>query len=89
MQELAQTGSRPLNRHDLLHVKAAECWLALGKLEEANREIESIRPHNKRHPEVRRISSSLAAATRYVQALIPDNRILEPNWDFEFDEVAA
>src|SRR5215475_6716599 len=72
---------RRLNREDLLHVKAAECWLALGNLEEANREVEGIRPRNRWHPDVRKIRARIEAATRYVRATISNDRILQPHWD--------
>jgi hypothetical protein len=81
--------SRPLNPHDQLHVKAAECWLALGNLEEANREIESIRPQNRHHPEVEKVCSDIHAVTHYVTMRISDNDILEPYWDCEEPELAG
>lgn len=74
---------RPLNTHDLLHVRAAECWLALGELDEANREVENIRPRNRRHSEVRKVCERIRASTRYLQSIIADNRILRPGWDSE------
>jgi len=74
---------RLLNPHDQLHVKAAECWLALGNLEEANREIENIHPQHRHHPEVEEVCSDINAVTRYVAMRIPDNEIIEPYWDCE------
>ena len=79
---------QPLNRDDQLHIKAAECWLALGNLEEANREIEGIRPRNRNHPDVQKICSDIHAVTRYVNLRISDNTILEPYWDSEHIESA-
>src|SRR5437867_318958 len=67
---------RPLNTPDLLHVRAAECWLALGDLDEANREVENIRPRSRRHSEVRKLCDQIRASTRYVQSIISDYRIL-------------
>jgi len=72
---------RPLNTHDLLHVRAAECWLALGDLNEATREVENIRPRSRRHPEVRKLCERIRASTRHIQSIISDNRILKPGWD--------
>src|SRR4051812_4788286 len=46
MEAIQTAKERPLNTHDLLHVRAAECWLALGNLDEANREVENIRPRS-------------------------------------------
>lgn len=75
------TRKRRLNRDDSLRVRAAHCWLALGNLEEANREMESIRPRNWRHPEVQEVSARIEAVTRYVRTRISNHRILQPSWD--------
>jgi hypothetical protein len=87
MEQIRREGKGALDRHDLLHVKAAECRLALGNVGEANREVESIRPRNRRHREVRRIRERIRAATHYIQSIIADNRILHPHWDLDFDHV--
>ena len=81
MEEIPSERKRPLNAHDLLHVRAAECWLALGNLDEADREVDNIRPRSRRHPEVRKICERIRASTRYIQSIIADNRILKPGWD--------
>ena len=57
-------GQRPLDADDLLHVKAAECWLALGEVTEANRELENVRPGSRRHPEVKKVGEQIRAASR-------------------------
>ena len=77
------TRTRPLNHEDSLHLKAVQCWLALGNLEEANREMESIHPRNRRHPEVQRVGADLEAATRHVRMTINNDRILHPQWDYD------
>jgi len=64
-----------------LHIKALQCWLSLGNLEEANREMEAIHPRNRRHPDVKRADAELQAATRHVRMIINDDRILHPRWD--------
>jgi len=81
MEQIQSRKERPLNTHDLLHVRAAECWLALGNLDEANREVENIRPRNRRHPEVLKLCNRIRSTTRYIQSIIADNRILKPGWD--------
>jgi hypothetical protein len=82
------TKKRTLNRHDSLHIKAAQCWLALGNLEEANREMESVHPRNRRHPDVQDAWAQIEAATRYVRTIVSNDRILQPHWDsaeFEYE----
>ena len=54
---------RPLNPDDLLHIKAAENWLALGEVTEASRELENVRPRNRRHPEVKKVGEQIRAAS--------------------------
>jgi hypothetical protein len=83
MAGMSRSRRRPLNRTDSLHVRAAHCWIALGNLEQAQGEIQSVRPRNRRHPEVQSVYAELEAATRYVTTLIQDDRILAPYWDAE------
>ena len=56
-------GKRPLDADDFLHVKAAENWLALGEVTEASRELENVRPRNRRHPEVKKVGEQIRAAS--------------------------
>ena len=68
----------PLGTDTLLHVKAAECWLALGQIEEATREIRSIPLRARRHPDVRKVSVNIDRARRDVRAIIRNHQILQP-----------
>jgi hypothetical protein len=67
-----------LDADDLLHVRAAECWLALGNLNEATQEVDRLPAGAQSHPEVERVLASLDTAHRYVRAVIRDNQILPP-----------
>ena len=64
-------------------MRAAEYWLALGNLEEAARELESIQWSRRKHPRVREIRDQIEAQTQKVKMIIRDDCILEPYWDFE------
>jgi len=73
----------PLPLDVLLHIKAAECWLALGLPSEANREVEGIQPVSRAHEQVQRVCEKIRAATRTVARMIEEDIILDPKWDWE------
>src|SRR2546423_8729533 len=60
-----------------LHLKAAECWLALGKIEEARHEMSKI---TRKHPAVAQVQRRIETEIRCVQRLISDDAILTPYW---------
>src|ERR1051325_4822102 len=74
---------RRLGLRHALHVRAAEYWLALGDVQEAARELESIQWSRRKHPRVREIQNEVEAQTEKVKMVIRDDCILEPYWDFE------
>ena len=74
---------RRLGLRHALHVRAAEYWMALGNLEEAARELESIQWSRRKHPRVREIQNQIEAQTKMVKMVIRDDCILEPYWDQE------
>ncbi len=74
---------RRLGIRHALHVRAAEYWLALGNIEEASRELESIQWSRRKHPRVRELQSEIEAHTEMVKQVLRDDCILEPFWDRE------
>ena len=74
---------RKLGMKHVIHIRAAEYWLALGNLQEASREVEKIQWSRRKHPDVQRLQEKIEAQTRYVKAFIRDDCILEPFWDFD------
>lgn len=53
-----------LGIEDLLHFKAAEGWLDLGNLVEANNELEQIEPSSRAHPDVLEMRCRIYEAAR-------------------------
>ena len=74
---------RRLGIRHALHVRAAEYWLALGNLEEASRELESIQWSRRKHPKVRELQHEIEAHTEMIKQVLRDDCILEPFWDRE------
>ena len=89
MQVHLRMRTEPLKRRELLHLKAAEYWLALGNIEDAQRELEAIGGRHCRHPHVQAVFAKVEAATRYVAALIDDGQVLSPYWDNESVEMES
>jgi len=70
--------TKRLGFEQALHLKAAECWLALGKIEEARQEMTKI---THAHPDVSHVQKKIDAEIRYVRSLISDDVMLIPYWD--------
>jgi len=70
MDDSSDSFMPPLPLDVLLHIKAAECWLALGLPSEANREVEGIQPVSRAHEQVQRVCEKIRAATRTVARMI-------------------
>src|SRR5258705_5920223 len=82
--ELSSGGcKRRLGVRHALHVRAAEYWLALGNLEEAARELESIQWSRRKHPPGRQIQTEIEAQTEKVKMIIRDDCIFAPYSDFQ------
>lgn len=53
--DIPKQSRRRLGLKHAVHVQAAEYWLSLGELDEAERELQRIQFSRRRHPEVERI----------------------------------
>ncbi len=59
-----------LNIHDQRQLEAAEGWLGLGNLQEANAELEQLSPDMRRHPEVLNVRWQIQAMAREWESAI-------------------
>jgi len=59
MEERTKSARRPLSFSDSLRLKSAENWLSLGIVEEAVREVRSLRRRAISHPEALRVFRAL------------------------------
>ena len=66
---------------DALHLRAAQFWLALGKIDEAHTELEDIGPARREHPAVLEMQRSIESQRLYINTMINDRFVLEPFWD--------
>jgi len=55
---------KPLEAPDSLFLEAAEGWLGLGDWQEANQELERIRPELRRHPDVLKVRWTICALAK-------------------------
>ena len=69
---------RPLGFEHCLHLKAAECWLALGEIEEARRELQKVA---RNHPDVVRAYQKIQAHIESVRISLPEEVV--PHSDFD------
>jgi len=60
---------RPLGFKQCLHLKAAECWLALGEIEEARRELQKVA---RNHPDAARAYQEIQAHIESVRISLPE-----------------
>ena len=58
---LPKESRRRLGFRYAVHVQAAEYWLALGKPDEANAELQRIQLNRRNHPEVKRVRAMIEA----------------------------
>jgi hypothetical protein len=61
---LPKQSRRRLGIKHAVHVQAAEYWLALGKLDEADRELQRIQLSRRNHPDVQRVREEIQRAAR-------------------------
>ena len=75
---LTKLAKKRLGFQPMLHLKAAECWLALGEIREAQREMKKI---TRKHPAVTHVHKKIQAHIQYVRTLVCDGVVLNPYWD--------